>query len=377
MNETQSVIQQAMSNRLVRQPVILSDSYTPPRLVGRNPHLRELSAALWGAITGGDQAAVHVHGPEGSGKTTLVRAFLGANRHLCASVIIDLTKCDTAYRALANLANHLTPKLEDRVPFTGWPLSDVVDRVRVAIGAQERPVVVVLDMLQVLDARHATAVLAALRPTKASLVVITRDDTLGNLPPDVQVHATPLEVPPFLPQHVGMILRDRVDAAIEPGALDPRAYTRILAIGNPPQHDSFTAVLRLLRGAIETATRRGAPQVTEQMVNEAYDALRKNAIVQAVERLDESTRGCLDAVVIASRENNGETVTGDAYREYEKLAEEGKIPAKLTQRRFTDLVTMLHDAGLVTARVQSLGRYGRTKLIRPHEALLNPGSVTA
>ncbi|HEC72500.1 MAG TPA: cell division control protein Cdc6, partial [Thermoplasmatales archaeon] len=55
--------------------------------------------------------------------------------------------------------------------------------------------------------------------------------------------------------------------------------------------------------------------------------------------------------------------TGEVYEVYKDLCKKNRTDP-LTQRRVTDLISELDMLGIITARVISKGRYGRTRDIR-------------
>jgi len=55
-----------------------------------------------------------------------------------------------------------------------------------------------------------------------------------------------------------------------------------------------------------------------------------------------------------------ESMTGEVYSQYEKLAHE-KGCGPLTRRRVASLLSQLADVGVIESKLVSMGRYGRTK----------------
>ena len=72
----------------------------------------------------------------------------------------------------------------------------------------------------------------------------------------------------------------------------------------------------------------------------------------------------LSIYLLESITDNSETVsTGDVYEEYARICKELGMDS-LTQRRVGDLINELDALGIISARVVSRGRHGRTKEIR-------------
>jgi len=71
----------------------------------------------------------------------------------------------------------------------------------------------------------------------------------------------------------------------------------------------------------------------------------------------------LISVYQLNKANISRAITGDIYEVYRELCGEiGLTP--LTQRRVSSLISELDAIGLLNARVESMGRYGRTKKIK-------------
>jgi cell division control protein 6 len=60
----------------------------------------------------------------------------------------------------------------------------------------------------------------------------------------------------------------------------------------------------------------------------------------------------------------GAITTGEVYEIYKELCKKTRTDS-LTQRRVADLISELDMLGIITARVISKGRYGRTRDIKP------------
>lgn len=345
---------------IAKNPTMLTESYTPPRLVGRGDQQAQLEQAMRDAVAGGDPARVHVHGPAGSGKTTLVRSTLAG--HAVIVVHVDCGKASTAYRAMANAANHLTPSLDERVPFTGIPIREVAEKLRTAIARQDRPLFVVLDGIDELATGEANLILGAIRSTRASVVLISKAPSLAPVEAVLgALDARGVHVPAFTRDELREILASRIEATLGPDAMPTGRLDALLSFF--PDTNARNA-LALLRSVVETATDRRAESISTDLVVETHRTLQYRQTMNALESLDPTKRRVLDAVLQATVDVES-VVTGDAYAALEKLAHPER---PITMRRFTDILGILHEQGLIVAEVKSFGRHGRTKIIRAHEA---------
>ncbi|MEM1692223.1 MAG: hypothetical protein QXK45_06095, partial [Thermofilaceae archaeon] len=76
------------------------------------------------------------------------------------------------------------------------------------------------------------------------------------------------------------------------------------------------------------------------------------------------------AVYLLEKEGAKNITTGMIYNKYLEITKLLGIDP-VTQRRVSDIINELDMSGIVNARVVSLGRYGRTKVIRLSTSLKN------
>jgi len=103
-----------------------------------------------------------------------------------------------------------------------------------------------------------------------------------------------------------------------------------------------------------------------EMVNEAYDTMEKDKTVNIVRALTKHQKVVLLSAYMCngrnSKNNNGKIFTGDIYEEYKEVCNiVGMNP--LTQRRVSDFIGDLDLYGMLSSRVISKGRLGRTREI--------------
>ena len=91
-------------------------------------------------------------------------------------------------------------------------------------------------------------------------------------------------------------------------------------------------------------------------------------IVEVVKTLPTQSKLILYAIVLQEKHNknsrsNNAITTGELFGVYKDLSKKARIDS-LTQRRVADLISELDMLGIITARVISKGRYGRTRDIK-------------
>ncbi|RLF60718.1 MAG: cell division control protein Cdc6, partial [Thermoplasmata archaeon] len=110
-----------------------------------------------------------------------------------------------------------------------------------------------------------------------------------------------------------------------------------------------------------------ATKVTEKHVRKALHKIELDHITEVIKTLPLQSKILLLAMVREEREKKASGLkpsmtTGEVYERYRQLSKKLKIES-LTQRRIADLISELDMLGIITARVISKGRYGRTREI--------------
>ena len=100
--------------------------------------------------------------------------------------------------------------------------------------------------------------------------------------------------------------------------------------------------------------------ITEEAVDKAHEMIEESNIEDQIRDLPPQPLALLEAIYRKRVEKN--LSTGDVYAAYEGVCgDAGLEPFSL--RKVSDIITELDSAGLISCRLVSKGRYGRTRLI--------------
>ena len=110
------------------------------------------------------------------------------------------------------------------------------------------------------------------------------------------------------------------------------------------------------------------PKITKKHVKLAQNKIEIDRIIEVVRTLPTQSKLILLAVLLQEKHNKktgttGAVTTGEVYGVYKDLCKKTRTDI-LTQRRIADLISELDMLGIITARVISKGRYGRTRDIK-------------
>jgi cell division control protein 6 len=107
--------------------------------------------------------------------------------------------------------------------------------------------------------------------------------------------------------------------------------------------------------------------ITSKHVRQAQHKIEIDRITEVVRTLPNQSKLVLFSILLIERQNKKAGVTqimttGEVFDVYRELCKKVRYDC-LTQRRITDLISELDMLGIITARVISKGRYGRTREI--------------
>ncbi|HJK44951.1 MAG TPA: cell division control protein Cdc6, partial [Methanocorpusculum sp.] len=117
--------------------------------------------------------------------------------------------------------------------------------------------------------------------------------------------------------------------------------------------------LDLLRVSGELAERESSDKVLESHVRRAQENIETDTMSECVQTLPRQGKMVLCAMLLVSSSGQKVFTSGSVINIYRELARELDIEP-LTHRRVSDLINELNMLGIVTARVVSHGRHGRT-----------------
>jgi len=374
------------SKPLFIQPAALTIAFEPGAIQHREKQIDELARALAPALKGARPSNIFVYGKTGTGKSLVVNhvtsELVKAAEKVNQKVRVIYINCkmkhtaDTEYRLLAALAKALGKE----VPFTGLPTDQVYKTVFESIDSEPQTVILIIDEIDTLVRRtgdeilyNLTRVNGELKQSRLSVVGITNDlGLIDALDPRVRSSLSEEEFvfPPYNALQLQDILRQRADLAFAKESLGPGTIEKAAALA-AQEHGDARRALDLLRVAGELAERKGETLVNTSHVDAAQDKIDTDRVLEIIRAQPKQSQAVLKAVLQLA-EKDRFISTGDVWDVYNRICAEQGFRA-LTQRRVSDLIGELDLFGVITARVISKGRGGRTRDI---ELALTP-SLTA
>lgn len=360
---------------IFRNKEALRHSYTPENLPHRDNQINQLATILVSALRKETPSNIIMYGKTGTGKTAVVKyvgkelekisAKYDANVHF---IYMNCEVVDTQYRVLANLCNNFC---SEKVPLTGWPTDQLYSLFIKEIDTDSKVVVIVLDEIDKLVKKSGDDVLYNLtrsnddlKNAKASIIGISNDLKFTEyLDPRVISSLGEEEIifPPYDAIQLEDILKQRVSIAFKEGVLE-ETVVPLCAAYAAREHGDARKALDLLRVSGEIAERKGNRKVTEEDVRMAKDKIEQDRIIEVVKTLPKQSKLILYSILQLKREDDRPIMTGEVFEVYRELCKRTSLDV-LTHRRVSDLISELDMLGIISAKVVSKGRYGRTKEI--------------
>jgi len=358
----------------------------PETLPHREKEIDSLASVLVPALKDETPSNVFIYGKTGTGKTAVTK-YVGKELLLKGEetgkkvnfIYINCEVVDTQYRLLQNIANHFIDDWSERIPFTGWPTDEVYSKLKQMIEKEGGVTVIILDEVDKLKGDEAlynlSRINSDLKNSRVSIVGLSNDLKFTEfLDPRVKssLGEENMIFPPYDAKELEDILNQRVETALKPNSIEGDVVPLCSALA-AQEHGDARRALDLLRMSAELAERSKSLKITKKHVRLAQNKIEIDRIIEVVRTLPTQSKLILLSILLQEKQNQkaGSTsaiTTGEVYEIYKNLSKKIRTDI-LTQRRIADLISELDMLGIITARVISKGRYGRTRDIKISSSL--------
>ncbi|MEM0087862.1 MAG: ORC1-type DNA replication protein [Thermofilum sp.] len=368
----EEIFEKYVESRIFKEREKLLPDYVPEELPHRDEQIVKLASILAPALRGSRPSNVFIYGLTGTGKTAVTKLVLRKLKERASQSVdyayVNCRQNNTSYRVLAELAKHVGL----RIPFTGLALGEVMKRLLQGLERRKMMLIVVLDEIDNLVKRQGDDVLyfltrvnENLSSSRVSVIGITNDLKFTEFL-DARVKSSlgeeELVFPPYTAVQLEDILRRRAQEALHDGVVSDEVLRRVAAIAARQNSDCRLALDILLKAA-DLADREGAARITLEHVERARTEIEKNLAVDVIKTMPLHVKLVLASIYLLSRSGGSKFITtGLVYDKYRELSSKIGIEP-VTSRRVSDILNELDVVGIINAKVISLGRYGRTKVI--------------
>jgi cell division control protein 6 len=340
----------------------------------RDREIKEISCHFAPVLRGDHPVHLALWGKTGAGKTVTMNYFLGFLQQLCRKdripirhVHLDLTTARPCFRALSDLVCLLDA---GRRYSRGLSLEELMLRIEIALADFKGYLVLFVDEVDNIrrDKDTFLAFLVRRLPQRipAKLILVFASNRLNwsdQLDPRTKsfLKVNELIFKPYDAIDLQRILRIRVQKALCAGAVAEGVVEKIAALSSRDHGDARQAVALLAKGAY-LAEKTGSA-ITLDLVDQAAEEIEQDRYLTMLRTAPAQLQAALSAIIEAVRGQWGDPVeSGQAYESYLGFCRRVGIKPQ-TARAFGDLVSELDMYSYIRARMESKGRFGRTRHI--------------
>lgn len=315
-----------MGRGIIQEPVVLSETeFVPHELLHRKPQLESVSSNIRPVVEEGGERYVVMHGPPGTGKTTLAKYLvdeMGDHLSPFASAYVNCwrqyTRFEVLYTTVEQTGNY---RMTHRHLVSADELVD-----KVAAIKRNRPLVVIVDEVDLLQ---ESSVLYDLSGGNLGLIMICNEaEDLWDVDGRIQSRLsgkTTVRFPRYKHSEMLDILDKRRQVALRKDALPDDMLDRI---SDEAAGDARIGI-RLMRIAAEHADNKDADQVSDHHVEYALDEADKEYRRKSLSKLNKDQR-----VLYELMDEKGKSTPGRLYQAYREAVEEPV--SKRTMRRYVN-----------------------------------------
>lgn len=353
----------------------LTHNYIPQEILHRDEQISIIARILAPSLKLEQPSNLFVYGTTGTGKSLVIKyifkELIATKNNGLKTIYINckLRKTsDTEYRMLS----YILKELNFPVPETGLPTETLYNKLFELIDKERQIILLALDELDALVKKigdellyNLTRINSELTNSKISLIGISNDISFTeNLDPRVKSSLSEEEIifPPYNALQLKDILLDRAKKALKPGSYTEAVINKCAAIAAQEQGDARRA-LDLLRVSAEIVERNDEEKITEKHVTLAEEKLELDRVVELAKKQPRHSQLTIYSILKLFSKGKEKILTGDVYDVYVSLCKRNGYRI-LTQRRVSDLISELDMLGLISTKVVSKGRYGRTREIK-------------
>ncbi len=357
---------------------VLQSSYTPKNVPYREEQIHQIAGILAPALRLEKPSNIFMYGKPGSGKTLSVRHVaenmleIGSQKNINLKIVYINCKLkrvsDTEYRIVAQLAR----ELGQDVPSTGLPTDEVYKIFVRLVDEKKQLVILILDEIDQLVNRAGDEILynltrlnSELKNAQISLIGISNNlQFTENIDPRIKSSLSEEEIlfPPYNAVQLQKILLQRAKLSFRDDVIEEGVIEKCAAYA-AREHGDARRALELLRVAGELAERSNVSKVMIKYIDEAEEKLERDRVLDTINTQPKQIQLTLFSILeVCSKNVNSAIFTGEVFEIYRDACSKAGVKP-LTQRRVSDIIAELDMLGIITAKVVSNGRYGRTRQI--------------
>lgn len=358
---------------------VLSPHFIPDELLFRENEIKEIYKILEISKKGEKPPNLFIYGKTGTGKTCTVKKAiekLGNDKGKANIVYLNCRIYNSRYRILQRFLKEFVPELEK----SGFGLPYLYEKL-LGLMREGKQLVMVLDeidMVKDLDELIYTLTRSNDEVKEGGVTIIGISNKISfknQLDPRSKssLYESELIFSPYTAVQLQKILKQRVELGLVKGSVEDSAINLAAAIAAQESGDARYA-LKLLEKAIEIAEKEGKEKISDYEIELARKKVDLDLVAEVINTLPENHLLTLYAIAKLTYEGkvinpldafgeSGFIISGDAYREYEKISKIYNIRPR-SSRWFKEYLNDLETLGIITTTLSGKGLRGQTTLIK-------------
>jgi archaeal cell division control protein 6 len=354
---------------------IIQSNYFPEVIEHRDKEINNIAEIIASSLRMERPSNLFLYGKTGTGKTltiqyTTSRLLETAKSHKLPVNILYINcklkkVADTEYRIISQFIR----ELGKQVPSTGLPTDEIYKIFINTIDSKKQIIILIMDEIDQLVKKAGDEILynltrmnTELKKAQMSIVGVSNDLLFSeNLDPRIKSSLSEEEIifSPYNALQLKEILKQRSKLAFIDGVLEQGLIDKCAAYA-AREHGDARRALELLRVAGEIAERQGDKTVKIDHLDFAESKIERDRVIDIITTQPKQHQLVLFSILKISEKSKKVIFTGEIYEYYKGLCIETNI-RPLTQRRVSDILSEFDMLGLISGKIISKGRYGRTR----------------
>ncbi|MBO4503090.1 MAG: AAA family ATPase [Candidatus Methanomethylophilus sp.] len=335
---------------IIRDGTRLSFDYVPEKLISREKQMRELERLFSPLALDGNACSAYLWGSVGAGKTASAKRFCKdmaeyffQNNKRLSDIYINCRVRNTEYAVALELARFYDPGFPDR----GFSIDEILAMVQRRIDADQSPLVVILDEVDVLlkgGSRNLvyqlTRVSEALKGKASLSLILISQYSLASMLDEASMstfrRANMISFARYSEAELKEIVRYRAEIALEPEVLSEDAVDLIAKLSEEFGDARFA--LEILERAAHAAEMEGLSEISLDCIRSGSSSIYSDVSETKLNQLDMNHSLALLAACRAIKSAPSVSMT-HCEKTYHIACEEYNVPAK----KHTQFYTYMQD----------------------------------
>lgn len=359
---------------------ILSPHFVPKKLIARAKEINNIEKALAPSLKGDRGRNLFIYGKTGTGKTSCTKYVLDEIKAIPNSkakiTYINCKVYNSRYRVLNKIVTDHLPTYAKR----GYGTVDLYEKLTSWIEEDSKILVIILDEIDVVKdlddlVYTLTRINSDIRAGGVTIIGVSNKVSFKDAldPRSLStLYETELVFPPYYATELYEILKDRVAAAFNHGAVPDDVLHNIAATSAKEGGDARMA-LKILSKAGELAEEAGAATVTLKDFETAAKTADNEIVYELIGTLPEHHKLVLYSIALLTKGGGSYKkltdgtdtylFSGEVYSRYKSITESMNKEPK-SERWYRKYISELETQGLIMSFESGKGIRGHTKLIK-------------